>query len=265
MKVFDAYSQYYDLLYKDKDYLAEAEYIASHIKRYLPKASRLLDLGCGTGIHAEHLARMGYEVVGVDVSESMLARAEARKAKLPLEVSRRLTFVLGDIRSIRTGESYDAVISLFHVMSYQTTNADLEAAFVTAATHLNVGGVFMYDYWYGPAVLIQKPELRVKRLEDNIISVTRIAEPVLYENENIVDVNYTVFIEIKTTSKVEQIHETHKMRYLFLPELMMFQLGKFKECENLAWMTNNCLDIKAWSGFSIFTKLSLTSELSNDR
>ena len=79
---------------------------------------------------------MGYIVHGVDLSEAMLARAEERKAALPPEVAARLSFIYGDMRTVRTGETYDAVISLFHVMSYQTTNADLEAAFETATVHI---------------------------------------------------------------------------------------------------------------------------------
>src|SRR5207249_2737003 len=102
-----AYARYYDLLYRDKDYAAESEYVASHIRRHAPQAKRILELGCGTGAHAEHLARMGYSVHGVDQSTIMLARAEARKAKLPAEVRERLSFGEGDVRMVRRKETYD--------------------------------------------------------------------------------------------------------------------------------------------------------------
>ena len=254
MKVFDGYSQYYDLLYRDKDYLAEVEYVVSHIKKYQPHAKRILELGCGTGAHAEHLARLGFEVVGVDMSETMLARAEERKAKLPTEIGSRLTFIQGDARSVRTGHAYDAVISLFHVMSYQTTNADLEAVFATAAAHLSVGGVFLYDYWYGPAVLTQKPEVRVKRLEDDRIKVTRIAEPVMHVNENLVDVNYSVFIEEKSTGNITQINETHRMRYLFLPELACLHGSAFDGETSCAWMGIHPLNESCWAGCDVLIR-----------
>jgi SAM-dependent methyltransferase len=254
MKTFDGYSQYYDLLYRDKNYLAEAEYIVSHIQKHLPQAKRILELGCGTGAHAEHLARMGFEVVGVDISETMLARAKARQAEIPMEIAKRLSFIKGDVRSIRTGETYDAVISLFHVMSYQTTNADLEATFTTASTHLTVGGVFLYDYWYGPAVLTQKPEVRVKRLENDTIKVTRIAEPSMQVNENIVTVDYTVFIEDKATGLVQQVNEPHRMRYLFLPELTYLRESAFNRQMSYAWMGSHPLDESCWAGFDILIR-----------
>jgi SAM-dependent methyltransferase len=253
-QVFDTYARYYDLLYRDKDYAAEAEYVASHILGHAPQAKRILELGCGTGAHAEHLARMGYTVHGVDMSKEMLARAEARKAALPADVAARLSFVLGDARSVRTGQTYDVVISLFHVMSYQTTNVDLIATFETAAIHLSKGGLFLFDYWYGPAVLTQIPEVRVRRLEDDEIKVTRIAEPVMHFNDNVVDVNYTVFIEVKETWQVEQIKETHRMRYLFLPELQCYGAGKFKDSGSHAWMTNNPLSADTWGGFQLLVR-----------
>jgi SAM-dependent methyltransferase len=217
--VFDVYARYYDLLYRDKDYAGEAEYVAAHIRKQTLQSKRILELGCGTGAHAEHLARMGYTVHGVDMSEAMLARAEARKIILPSEIAVRLSFGLGDVRTVRTGGTYDTVISLFHVMSYQTTTADLEAAFETASIHLQPGGLFLFDFWYGPAVLSDPPAVRVKRLGDNEIEVLRIAEPVMHHNENMVDVNYQVMITEIATGKLEQVRETHRMRYLFLPEI----------------------------------------------
>lgn len=251
-QVFDVYARYYDLLYRDKDYAAEGEYVASLIREQAPQAKRILELGCGTGAHAEQLARMGYTIHGVDLSESMLARAEARKDSLPSEVAARLSFSPGDVRTVRTGETYDAVISLFHVMSYQTTNADLEAAFKTAAVHLKSGGTFLFDFWYGPGVLTLKPDVRVKRLKDDEIRVTRIAEPVMHVNENVVDVNYTVFIELKADDAVEQVRETHRMRYLFLPELSYFAGPEtWTDLKSMGWMRRDALRQDDWAGVAL--------------
>lgn len=250
-QVFGHYARYYDLLYRDKDYAAEAAYVASHIQKNNSAAKTILELGCGTGAHAEFLARLGFTVVGVDLSQTMLEQAEIRKAGLTDEIAARLTFIQGDIRTVRTGKQYDAVISLFHVMSYQTTNDDLENSFATAFTHLNSGGVFLFDFWYGSAVLLQKPEVRVKHLEDNEIKVTRIAEPVMQVNENMVDVNYTVFIEEKLSGKIVRQEETHKMRYLFLPELNKTAFSNnWLHPVFFAWLDDKPLSESNWSGFA---------------
>ena len=251
-QVFDTYARYYDLLYRDKDYAGESEYVSAHIRTQAPQAKHILELGCGTGTHAEYLARMGYIVHGVDLSEAMLSLAEKRKATLPSEVAMRLSFGPGDVRTVRTGKKYDAVISLFHVISYQTTNDDLAAAFETASAHLQPGGLFLFDFWYGPAVLMQKPDVRVKRLEDEEIKVTRIAEPEMHVNENVVDVNYQVWIEIKESGKVEQVEETHKMRYLFLPELsQLLESRQFEMLETREWLTNNTPGEGSWGVMAV--------------
>lgn len=211
MSVFAAYSRYYDLLYRDKDYAAEARYVHELVQQHHPGARSMLDLGCGTGRHAELLGKHGYALAGVDLSEEMLKVARATNPGLH--------FVQGDVRSVRLGKTFDVVASLFHVMSYQTTNQDLRAALDTIREHLAPGGIFVFDCWYGPAVLTSRPETRVKRLEDENIHVTRLAEPLLHPNDNVVDVNYHVLIRDKQSGAVDELRETHKMRYLFVPEV----------------------------------------------
>jgi SAM-dependent methyltransferase len=247
----DMYAHYYDLLYKDKDYDAEANFLVEHIICHAPNSLRILELGCGTGAHAEHLARMGYQVHGIDMSDAMLARAEERKAALPPEVSERLSFAKGDVRTVRTGETYDVVISLFHVMSYQASNSDFNASVNSASSHLAPCGLFLFDYWYGPAVLMQKPDVRVKRLEDNQIKVTRIAEPLLRLDENIVDVNYTLFIENNVTGDIQQLQETHPMRYFFIPELDNYLESQFSVCADYAWMAHRKPDADSWAALRV--------------
>jgi SAM-dependent methyltransferase len=253
-KVFDAYGKYYDLLYSDKDYEAEADYVSAIIQAHVPNAKRILELGCGTGGHAEHLARLGYSVHGVDLSEAMLVLAQKRWNKLPEQTKTRLSFSLGDIRSLRTGQTYDTVISLFHVMSYQTQNVDLKAVFATASEHLRPGGMFLFDFWYGPAVLAQRPEIRIKELEDDAIKIHRTAEPLLKVNENVVDVHYTTTVEESATGRSEAIRETHRMRYLFLPELAELYSPYFDLASTTAWMSNDALDLHSWSGVQVLMR-----------
>ena len=132
------------------------------------------------------------------------------------------TFVQGDVRTVRLDKTFDVVVSLFHVMSYQTRNQDLQAALTTIREHLKPGGLFVFDCWYGPAVLSDPPTVRIKRLEDDDTQVTRLAEPVMHPNENLVDVNYQVFIKDKRTGAVDELRETHTTRYFFGPELHHF-------------------------------------------
>lgn len=249
MNVFGKYAQYYDLLYRDKNYDGEVRFIDGLIQKYAPNAKNLLELGCGTGIHAEKLAAEGYSVHGVDLSIEMLKCAEERIRNLPGKEAKRLSFSCGEIRQFHHGRRFDAVISLFHVMSYQTKNSDLTAVCDTVKQHLKPKGIFIFDCWYGPAVLSDPPVVRVKRLEDKKIEITRIAKPEMYPNENRVDVHYQVFIKDKSTERVETLEETHKMRYLFKPEIeQILKLSGLSLLNGQEWLSGNELDFSTWNG-----------------
>jgi SAM-dependent methyltransferase len=252
MNIFDNYARYYDLLYRDKDYAGEAQFIHQLIQTHTPNAQNILELGCGTGNHAVLLAKKGYQIHGVDFSEEMLQKADSRLSKIPLDLASKLNFSQGDIRQVKLNQTFDVVISLFHVISYQTTNEDLLAAFNTAKEHLKPGGIFIFDVWYGPAVLTERPTVRVKRLEDEKILVTRIAEPVVYPNENLVDVIYQVFIRDKSSNAVEEIQETHQMRYLFKPEIdLILKAASLKIIDHTEWMSDKPLGFATWSSVFI--------------
>jgi len=242
--VFSEYALYYDLLYKDKDYAAEADYVYRLIQRYRPETSTILELGSGTGKHAALLTERGYRIHGIERSEEMLARAQSLAAERSRQDAQwpAPTFSQGDIRTARVNRQFDAAISLFHVISYQTTNADLIDVFQTAQVHLCAGGLFVFDVWYGPAVLTDLPAVRVKRMADERIEVTRLAEPVMRPNDNIVEVNYHVFIRDSVTGQISETRETHLMRYLFLPEIaMLAERSGFRLEHGEEWLTGNPL------------------------
>ena len=251
MSAFASYASYYDFLYRDKDYAGEATFLHSVMRNYCPDVTRLLDLGCGTGMHANCLAESGLSVVGIDASAGMVERAFVNRAGLPPELSRRLEFRQGDIRTVRLGERFGCVVSLFHVLSYLTENEDLQCAFQTIRSHLSPGGIGIVDCWYGPAVLHLRPSVRVKQFENQEATILRIAEPVLHANENVVDVNYTLWI-CRTDEPVETFRETHKMRYLFIPEIRFFagQAG-LEILEAREWMTQRDPGLDTWSVYFV--------------
>jgi SAM-dependent methyltransferase len=96
MNIFGAYSRYYNLLYKDKNYAAEAEYVHNLIQKYCAGAKSVLNLGCGTGMHDVLLAEKGYEIIGVDMSAEMIAVANSNSSAL-----NAVTFIKDDIRTVR--------------------------------------------------------------------------------------------------------------------------------------------------------------------
>jgi SAM-dependent methyltransferase len=214
---FGDYSNYYDVFYSQKNYGNEIEFIQSIFATKNINITSILDLGCGTGGHAVPLANKGFQIHGVDISETMLDRA---KLKLN-EVGHKACFSLCDIRHFRDEKKYDLVISMFAVMSYQTGNTDVEQVLQTARYHLEPGHLFIFDAWHGPAVLKQKPETRVSEIPLPDGRLFRIAQPESHIGANTADVNFTL-LKLIGNLLVEETHETHTMRYFFLPEIEYF-------------------------------------------
>jgi len=116
------------------DYIEETELFSRKIREHVKKKDgNLLHLGCGGG-HNDYIFKKYFEVTGVDISESMLALA----SKLNPEV----TYMKGDMRSLRLPQSFDAVTVLDSI-NYMTSVEDLYSAFRTAYVHLAPGGVFL--------------------------------------------------------------------------------------------------------------------------
>ena len=117
-----------------EEYAEEVETFRARFRRHgVPEGGTLLHLGSGGG-SVDHLLQRSYRVTGVDVSEAMLA--EARRLNPGVE------YVQGDIRSVRLGRTFDAVL-VHDAISYMTSVAELEAVYRTAAAHLAVGGVMV--------------------------------------------------------------------------------------------------------------------------
>jgi len=211
---FGLYGRYYDLLYQDKDYVAEAIYISHLIRRFSPSARTLLELGCGTCKHAVLLRNHNWEVTGVERSEAMIALANDR--------NRDLDIVGGDARTVRLQRKFDAVAALFHVFSYQVADQDVLAVLRTAAVHLDKDGLFLFDVWYGPAVLAQRPEPRIKEMEDDRSFVCRRAEPKIDTTNRIVHVSYNIQVTDKASGQQETFSEDHQMRYFDTDEIQEF-------------------------------------------
>ena len=222
MDNFRAYAYYYDMIYKDKDYQKEAEIVQQLIQEYQSGkgGKRLLNLGCGTGKHDNEFEKLGYETFGIDISETMI--------KIAKENNEESKFEVADIRNcfLKGQGKFDIVISLFHVMSYQNKNEDILNAFNTAYENLRDKGLFVFDVWYGPGVLSDRPGTRVKKASNQSYEVIRYATPTMYANDNIVNVHYDIVV-IDEDEKVTKIEEDHSMRYFFKPEIeyMLKQSG----------------------------------------
>jgi SAM-dependent methyltransferase len=234
------YARCYDALYAEKDYEAECDLIERVLRTYGEgKIASILDLGCGTGNHALPLARRGFEVIGVDRSEFMLEQARSKAASSGPTF--HADFYQADIKSVDVGRRFDAALMMFAVLGYQLANEDVIAALRAARRHLDPGGLFVFDVWYGPAVLFQRPSERVKIIPTSTGKILRVSSSTLATNHHACAVRYHVWT-FAADRLLSETEEEHTVRYFFPLELKLFleatgftliRLGAFPEfdCE----------------------------------
>jgi len=214
-RLFDVYGKYYDLIYADKDYEKECDFIEKALREYSRfKPKKLLDAGCGTGGHAIRLAKRGYRVTGIDSSKTMIKTAREKSTESGLNID----FRVQDLRSLQLHQRFDSCICMFAVIDYLTTDKDIARALTRIRRHLRVGSLFVFDFWYGPAVLTVLPSPRLKTTMKNGIKVLRFADPSLDSLHHLCTVLYHLLV-IKENRIVDEISEKHTVRFYFPEEI----------------------------------------------
>lgn len=133
----------YDRLNDTVDYSLWADFIEKSFERFAgKKISSVLDMGCGTGSMTIELARRGYDMTALDLSEEMLAEADQR---LRDEGFDSVLFINGDMSSFELYGTVDAVVCCLDGINHLEDREDLYACFALVANYLEKGGVFVFD------------------------------------------------------------------------------------------------------------------------
>jgi SAM-dependent methyltransferase len=251
---FNIYSSYYDLINNQKQYAEESDYIVQLLKLNLPNQNiDLLELGCGSGAHAEHLLKQPWlnAIQGIELSQEMVKVAKDKNIK-------SFDVLQGDIAKlaeISISKNFDAAISLFHVISYLTKTEEIISCFKAVRKNLKHGGVFIFDVWYTPAVYFQKPETRIRKAENGKIEVTRIAKSIVHEERSVVDVHFEIFVKDKISNTIEVFSETHPMRHFSTPEIKLIaNLSGFEFVESHEFQTMKKPSVNTWGVTYILKK-----------
>ena len=131
----------YDRLTNDVDYEATVAFYEEILQREGLCPRTVVDMACGTGSVSEILARKGYEVTGVDLSEEMLTEAMMKTMDLP----NCPMFSCQNLRDLRLPKAVDMAVCALDSLDYITDPADCEAAIRRAYKVLNPGGIFIFD------------------------------------------------------------------------------------------------------------------------
>ncbi len=107
----------------------------------LEKGAKVLDLCCGIGRHSLELARRGYDVTGVDLTEKYIEKARRNAEEEGLDVE----FVRGDMRNFKRGKTYDGAINFFTSFGYFKDEKDNMKVLENVHSSLKEDGMFLLD------------------------------------------------------------------------------------------------------------------------
>lgn len=227
---FKLYSKYYDIIYRKKNYKKEVDYIDKLLKKISLNNKNLLEFGSGTGRHAELLVKKGYKIHGIEQSKTMISMCKKKNG---------ITYQQGDICKVKLKNKYDVILSLFHVLSYQVREVNVNNFFKNARRHLKPNGLLGFDFWYTPAVNSQRPQIRLIELKKKNFKLIRLAEPSKNTLKNVINVNYTVILHNLKNNLIKILKETHQMRHFSIPDLdIYFKKFRFK-CVHLGELISN--------------------------
>jgi SAM-dependent methyltransferase len=140
---YSLYGRYYDTVYSWRDYEDECQTLDARLRNSSNPPRTLLDLGCGTGTHAVLLAGLGYSVLGLDSSKTMIEQAREKARREDVDVQ----FLVADVRRFRLHKTFDAAFSLFSGFSYLTSDKDLADTLRHVRSHLVRSGLLVFDAW----------------------------------------------------------------------------------------------------------------------
>ena len=134
---YQQYPEYFDIPANARHEDEKNQVIANVLARYAPKT--VLDMTCGTGAQVFHLLKLGYEVIGSDLSPPLVEIAKDKAAKQNINVQ----FVVGDIRYVQQGQ-FDVVITIDNAIGH-LVKEDFAMALGNIYKHLNSGGIYVFD------------------------------------------------------------------------------------------------------------------------
>lgn len=131
---------YYHILYNNRDYI-EAENFITKLTDYLqlPKNAKVIDLACGKGRHSIFLNKLGYDVLGLDLSQQSILHNKQFE-------NETLHFAVHDIRNPLSVKNYDAVLNLFTSFGYFQTEEEDLSVFSSVYNGLKSKGIFVLDF-----------------------------------------------------------------------------------------------------------------------
>ena len=199
MTAYQDFAALYDSLMDDVDYEAWAK----HYERLLSPApkSRIFELGCGTGNLTVRLAKMGYDIVGTDLSPEMIARAQEKARKS----GQKIQFAVQDMTRFSVPRKVPCIFCGCDGVNYLTTEAQVKSCFSRVFEALKPGGTFAFD--------ISAPH-KLKSMAGQMYGEDREEVSYLWMNEQkdgLLEMNLTFFVR-QESGLYKRFSERHLQR-----------------------------------------------------
>jgi SAM-dependent methyltransferase len=232
--MFSRSAELYDQIYRQiKDYEGESRRVAELLGRLHPDARTVLDVGCGTGEHARHLARdHGYDVDGLDVEPDFVRLARHKHPEG--------SFACADMMDFDLGRRYDAVLCLFSAIGYVKTLENVERALRRFRAHLADGGVVVLEPWIEPDTW-RAGRIYLHTAESEEVTVCRMSLSARRGRLSVIEFHYLV----GRGEGIEHMTETH--------ELGLFTREELERCFHAAGFTGVDYDPEGLIGRGLFT------------
>jgi SAM-dependent methyltransferase len=140
LKVLDE-AEEYELFGYPNTTMRDCDFLEDIFAKYEIQYRDVLDIACGTGRHALEMVRRGYNVTGLDHSESMLDFATKKASSENLTIR----YILGDMRNLSFNEEFDAAYILFNTIVTLTSNDELLAFMKGVHCALREDGLFIIE------------------------------------------------------------------------------------------------------------------------
>ncbi len=141
MTSYNKFAEYYDTLTLNIDYKGHAEYYDKIVDRFDGKKGILLDLACGTGSLSEEMAKLGYDVIGVDLSEEMLSKALDKKFASGLPIQ----YLCQDMCELDMYGTIDVNICSLDSLNHLDSIESVRKAIQRVSLFCEPNGLFIFD------------------------------------------------------------------------------------------------------------------------
>ena len=201
MEAYTGFASVYDLFMDNIPYRDWCDYVTSLLKEYGVTDGLVLDLGCGTGKLTRLLAKKGYDMIGVDLSEEMLEIALEHEMEEPQQI----LYLQQDMREFELYGTVRAIVSICDSMNYLEDHEDLVQVLKLANNYLDPKGVFIFDM---NTVYKYREQLGEQTIAENREESSFIWENYFDEAEMVNEYDLTLFIR-EEDGRYSKYEETH--------------------------------------------------------